>query len=67
MLRRDLETESTKAKPSKQKLRDLVKRLKVIEALRDSGLGGPQNKCRVDGAELHPGDSARSAAVGAPR
>ena len=30
-------------KPSKQKLRDLVKRLKVVEALRDSGLGGPPN------------------------
>jgi DNA-directed RNA polymerase subunit beta' len=42
--RRDLEAESEKTKPSKQKLRDLVKRLKVVEALRDSGLGGPQNK-----------------------
>jgi DNA-directed RNA polymerase subunit beta' len=31
-------------KPSKQKQRDLVKRLKVVEALRDSGLGGPPNK-----------------------
>src|SRR5262249_41175343 len=31
-------------RPSKQKLRDLVKRWKVVEALRDSGLGGPQNK-----------------------
>jgi DNA-directed RNA polymerase subunit beta' len=31
-------------KVSKQKLRDLVKRLKVVEALRDSGIGGPQNK-----------------------
>ncbi|MFM7149914.1 MAG: DNA-directed RNA polymerase subunit beta', partial [Gemmataceae bacterium] len=29
---------------SKQKLKDLVKRLRVVEALRDSGLGGPQNK-----------------------
>ena len=29
-------TESQKDKPSKQKLRDLVKRLKVVEALRDS-------------------------------
>jgi DNA-directed RNA polymerase subunit beta' len=37
------ETEGGK-KPSKQKLKDLVKRLKVVEALRDSGLGGPQNK-----------------------
>jgi DNA-directed RNA polymerase beta' subunit len=31
-------------KPSKQKLKGLVKRLKVVEALRDSGRGGPQNK-----------------------
>src|SRR5713226_8092637 len=31
-------------KASKQKLKDYVKRLKVVEALRDSGLGGPQNK-----------------------
>jgi DNA-directed RNA polymerase subunit beta' len=30
-------------KPSQQKIRELVKRLKVVEALRDSGLGGPQN------------------------
>src|SRR5947209_4382287 len=43
-LRKKLEDESHKDKPSKQKLRDLVKRLKVVEALRDSGLGGPQNK-----------------------
>src|SRR3954470_22924532 len=43
-LRKKLEDESKKDKPSKQKLRDLVKRLKVVEALRDSGLGGPQNK-----------------------
>jgi DNA-directed RNA polymerase subunit beta' len=43
-LRDDLEAEGKKAKPSKQKLRDLVKRLKVVESLRDSGLGGPQNK-----------------------
>jgi DNA-directed RNA polymerase subunit beta' len=43
-LRKDLENEMAKTKPSKQKLRDLVKRLKVVEALRDSGLGGPQNK-----------------------
>ncbi len=33
-----------KEKPSKQKQKDLVKRLKVVEALRDSGLGGPHNK-----------------------
>ncbi len=47
-LRKKLEDESAKEgtgkKPSKQKLRDLVKRLKVVEALRDSGIGGPQNK-----------------------
>jgi DNA-directed RNA polymerase subunit beta' len=36
--------EQTGKKPSKQKQKDLVKRLKVVEALRDSGLGGPQNK-----------------------
>ena len=43
-LRDKLAAESTKDKPSKQKQRDLVKRLKVVESLRDSGLGGPQNK-----------------------
>src|SRR5918911_1302474 len=43
-LRQKLEDEGKKDKPSRQKLRDLVKRLKVVEALRDSGLGGPQNK-----------------------
>lgn len=43
-LRARLDEETVKAKPSKQKLRDLVKRLKVVESLRDSGLGGPQNK-----------------------
>jgi DNA-directed RNA polymerase subunit beta' len=43
-LREKLDEEMTKAKPSAQKRRDLVKRLKVVEALRDSGLGGPQNK-----------------------
>src|SRR5919202_2029753 len=43
-LRTKLDDEMKKDKPSKQKLRDLVKRLKVVEALRDSGLGGPQNK-----------------------
>src|SRR5829696_6033365 len=42
-LRKKLEDETKKDKPSKQKLRELVKRLKVVEALRDSGLGGPQN------------------------
>src|SRR5919201_4816491 len=40
----EMNKERTGGKPSKQKLRDLVKRLKVVEALRDSGLGGPQNK-----------------------
>ena len=29
---------------SQQKLKDLVKRLRVVESLRDSGLGGPANK-----------------------
>ncbi len=43
-LRDKLDAEMKKDKPSKQKLRDLVKRLKVVESLRDSGLGGPQNK-----------------------
>ncbi|MFL5244593.1 MAG: DNA-directed RNA polymerase subunit beta' [Gemmataceae bacterium] len=47
-LRQKLEDENRKdetgKKPSKQKQRDLVKRLKVVESLRDSGLGGPQNK-----------------------
>lgn len=43
-LRDDLFTLSAKEKPSKQKQRDLVKRLKVVESLRDSGLGGPANK-----------------------
>lgn len=43
-LRDKLDLESKKEKPSKQKLRDYVKRLKVVESLRDSGLGGPQNK-----------------------
>jgi DNA-directed RNA polymerase subunit beta' len=43
-LRDKLEAETKKDKPSKQKQRDLVKRLKVVEALRDSGMGGPPNK-----------------------
>jgi DNA-directed RNA polymerase subunit beta' len=43
-LRDELFALSAKEKPSKQKLRDLVKRLKVVESLRDSGLGGPANK-----------------------
>src|SRR5436190_2370981 len=43
-LRAELHAVSQKEKPSKQKQRDLTKRLKVVEALRDSGLGGPQNK-----------------------
>jgi DNA-directed RNA polymerase subunit beta' len=43
-LRQELYLLSQKAKPSRQKQRDLTKRLKVVEALRDSGLGGPQNK-----------------------
>src|SRR5713226_826915 len=36
-LRDKLDAEMKKDKPSKQKLRDLVKRLKVVESLRDSG------------------------------
>jgi DNA-directed RNA polymerase subunit beta' len=43
-LRDKLTKEGTKDKPSRQKQRDLVKRLKVVESLRDSGLGGPANK-----------------------
>jgi DNA-directed RNA polymerase subunit beta' len=43
-LREELVALSKKEKPSRQKQRDLTKRLKVVEALRDSGLGGPQNK-----------------------
>jgi DNA-directed RNA polymerase subunit beta' len=43
-LRDELTEISKKEKPSRQKQRDLTKRLKVVEALRDSGLGGPQNK-----------------------
>jgi DNA-directed RNA polymerase subunit beta' len=43
-LRGELHALGQKEKPSKQKQRDLVKRLKVVEALRDSGLGGPPNK-----------------------
>src|SRR5437773_3426888 len=42
-LRDELSEVSKKEKPSRQKQRDLTKRLKVVEALRDSGLGGPQN------------------------
>src|SRR5262245_43320657 len=40
----ELTKEREGGKASKQKLRELVKRLKVVESLRDSGLGGPQNK-----------------------
>src|SRR5260221_13256822 len=43
-LRDELHVLNQKENPSRQKQRDLVKRLKVVEALRDSGLGGPQNK-----------------------
>src|SRR5439155_27092211 len=41
VLRAELHALSQKEKPSRQKQRDLTKRLKVVEALRDSGLGGP--------------------------
>jgi len=40
----EMHKEATGGKSSKQKMRDLVKRLKVVESLRDSGLNGPQNK-----------------------
>jgi DNA-directed RNA polymerase subunit beta' len=43
-LRDKLATESAKDKPSRQKQRDLTKRLKVVESLRDSGFGGTPNK-----------------------
>jgi len=43
-LRDKLALESSKDKPSKQKQRDLTKRLKVVESLRDSGFGGTPNK-----------------------
>src|SRR5438132_6458574 len=43
-LREKLATETAKDKPSKQKQRDLTKRLKVVESLRDSGFGGTPNK-----------------------
>src|SRR5690349_20797000 len=43
-LRDELHILNQKERPSRQKQRDLVKRLKVVEALRDSGLGGPANK-----------------------
>jgi DNA-directed RNA polymerase subunit beta' len=43
-LRERLVLESAKDKPSRQKQRDLTKRLKVVESLRDSGFGGTPNK-----------------------
>lgn len=43
-LRNELMELLSREKASKQKIRDLTKRLKVIEALRDSGLGGTPNK-----------------------
>ncbi len=43
-LREKLALESAKEKPSRQKQRDLTKRLKVVESLRDSGFGGTPNK-----------------------
>src|SRR6266446_67548 len=43
-LRAELAAVSAKEKPSRQKQRDLVKRLKVVESLRDSGLGGSDNQ-----------------------
>ncbi len=44
LLHAEMDKELKGLKSSKQKMRDLVKRLKVVESLRDSGLGGPQNK-----------------------
>lgn len=43
-LRAELTALSQKEKPSRQRQRDLTKRLKVVEALRDSGFGGTPNK-----------------------
>ncbi len=43
-LRDELAVLSKKEKPSRQRQRDLTKRLKVVESLRDSGIGGPPNK-----------------------
>ena len=45
---------------SKQKAKDLINRLKIVEAIRDS-----DNKPGVDGAGRDPGDPARPAAAGA--
>ncbi len=36
----------------------------MVEALRDSGLGGPQNKAGVDGPGVHPGHPAGPSAAG---
>src|SRR5437899_1182203 len=44
VLRDELAVLSKKEKPSRQRQRDLTKRLKVVESLRDSGIGGPPNK-----------------------
>ena len=43
-LREELAILTAKEKPSKQRQRDLTKRLKVVESLRDSGFGGTPNK-----------------------
>jgi DNA-directed RNA polymerase subunit beta' len=43
-LRDELAILSAKEKPSRQRQRDLTKRLKVVESLRDSGFGGTPNK-----------------------
>src|SRR5262249_10931084 len=58
-LRQKLDEENKKDKPSKQKQRDLVKRLKVVESLRDWGRGGPQNKPEwmvLDSTQVIPPD-----------
>ena len=43
-LREELAILTAKEKPSRQRQRDLTKRLKVVESLRDSGFGGTPNK-----------------------
>ena len=47
---------------SKQKIKDLTKRLKVVESLRDS-----RQPARVDGPGVHPGHPAGPAPAGAAR
>ena len=58
-LSRELREELTET-GSKQKAKDLINRLKIVEAIRDS-----RQQAGVDGAGRDPGDSAGSAAAGA--